>query len=131
MIEKQTLLFHSKLKSLGTGSQVKRHLEQSELEVVVVIEGLDRRTAESIQCTHSYMYSRGEIVFDAGFVDCVSRDEEDGSCVVDLDRFGQLEPRTETMNSAHATSATTIHADGGLRYGQLTTCEAGIRADAR
>ena len=29
-----------------------------------MIEGLDPRTAESIQTMHSYMFSRGEILFD-------------------------------------------------------------------
>ena len=41
-----------------------QHLTESQLEVVVIVEGLDPRTAESIQTMHSYMFSRGEILFD-------------------------------------------------------------------
>ena len=74
-------------------SRIREHLLDSELEVVVLVEGFDPMTSQTVQARHSYMFQSGAIVFNQMFAECMQRDEE-GRCMVNLEVFSDLVPDT-------------------------------------
>ena len=63
---------------------IKEHVGSSELEVVVIIEGIDPHTSNTFQARHSY--SGEDIVFDQSFAPCMSV-HDDGMAKLDWDKF--------------------------------------------
>jgi len=63
---------------------IQSYVADSELEVVVLVEGIDAATSSTVQARHSY--KGDDIVWNQEFVQCVSRGEN-GSCMVDLGKF--------------------------------------------
>jgi inward rectifier potassium channel len=61
---------------------------EQQIEVVVMLSGLDEALADRIYARHSY--SADDIVWDHKFVDVISN--ENGRRVVDLTRFHDTEP---------------------------------------
>ena len=53
---------------------IKEHLAASEMEVVVIVEGIDPHSSNSFQARHSY--TRDDIVFDQSFEACMSVDAD-------------------------------------------------------
>lgn len=61
-----------------------------QVEVVVLVEGIDAVTSSTIQVRHSYKAS--EILFDRRFENCVDVDPDTGGAVVDFRRFHETHP---------------------------------------
>ena len=55
------------------------------MEVLVLIEGIDPLTSNSLQAKYSYKW--GEVRENEAFCPCVYVDKEKGGCVVDITRF--------------------------------------------
>jgi len=64
--------------------RIQNFIEASELEIVVLVEGIEPRTSDTFQARHSYTVD--DIVFDEWFEPCVLPDAN-GVPTVDLDRF--------------------------------------------
>ncbi|KAH8072877.1 hypothetical protein JL721_3527 [Aureococcus anophagefferens] len=70
-------------------------MEASGHEIVVVVEGVDPITSNTVQATHSYCYrvrdgeDRRDVVWDCDFRPCVSRDDR-GRCRIDYAAFHEL-----------------------------------------
>ncbi|CAH0476003.1 unnamed protein product [Peronospora belbahrii] len=71
-----------------TKTQIMKHLRKSGLEVVVILEGIDSSTSNTMQARNSY--TDEDIVWDATFERCVVKTSK-GLCV-DFDRFHLLKP---------------------------------------
>ncbi|RLN72153.1 hypothetical protein BBJ28_00014010 [Nothophytophthora sp. Chile5] len=65
-------------------------LDLVQLEVVVLVEGIDAVTSSTIQVRHSYKAE--DIVFNHRHVNCVDVDPETGGAVVDFRRFHETQP---------------------------------------
>jgi inward rectifier potassium channel len=70
-----------------------QEMAAEELEVVVVLSGVDETFAQPIQARHSYLAS--EILWDHNFVDIVL-ELEDGRPAIDYSRFHDAEPIADT-----------------------------------
>lgn len=64
-------------------------LKDCELEVVVIVEGIDTSTGSTVQCRSSYTLEN--MVWDHGIAPCVFKDPE-GKCVVDFAKFHDIIP---------------------------------------
>jgi hypothetical protein len=73
-------------KLLEMRESIREHLIASEVEVIVVVEGIDPASSNTFQARHSYMSS--DIVFDAGFAPTMSV-AEDGKPFLDWRNFHQ------------------------------------------
>ena len=75
----------------------------SELEVIVVVEGIEPYSSNTFQARHSYMHS--DVVFDAHFAPCMSVDA-DGMPRLDWGKFHAVCPApfnaTHLVGSSHA-----------------------------
>lgn len=71
---------------------VLRHIGSKELEVIVLVEGIDPTTSSTLQARHSYNYD--DIVCNASFQRCVQQ-TDDGACEIDFDAFHELVPHDE------------------------------------
>ena len=69
--------------------RIKEHLANSELEVVVIVEGIDPYSSNTFQARHSY--AGDDIVFDQSFASCMSLDT-DGWAKLDWSRFHEMKP---------------------------------------
>lgn len=78
-----------------TRAQIANHLRRSELEVIVVLEGIDGSTSNTMQARHSY--TDDDMAWDATFVNCVCRNPEDGAVIIDFDKFHLLQPVPEDV----------------------------------
>ncbi|KDO34554.1 hypothetical protein SPRG_18926 [Saprolegnia parasitica CBS 223.65] len=75
--------------AVPTEEQIRRHIAASELEVVVVLEGEDSTTSNTMQARYSYTAS--DVAWHASFARCVERSTE-GGVKIDFDKFHGLEP---------------------------------------
>lgn len=71
-----------------TKAQIMNHLRQSEVEVIVILEGIDSLTSNTMQARHSYTHE--ELMWDATFERCVVKTAQGMS--IDFDRFHSLKP---------------------------------------
>ena len=71
-----------------------QELIDEELEIIVVLSGVDETFAQSIQARHSYLAE--EILWDHTFVDIVLQ-LEDGRPAIDYSRFHDVDPNTEAI----------------------------------
>ncbi|TDH67853.1 hypothetical protein CCR75_002836 [Bremia lactucae] len=71
-----------------TKMQIINHLRKSGLEVIVILEGIDSSTSNTMQARNSY--TDEDIVWDATFERCVMKTSK-GLCI-DFDRFHLLKP---------------------------------------
>jgi len=87
---------------LAMREAIRRHLEESEIEVIVLVEGIDPVSSNTFQARHSYMSS--DICFDCGFSPVMSI-SEDGVPHLDWDVFHNVKElpfNTSTMvGSSH------------------------------
>ncbi|TMW65139.1 hypothetical protein Poli38472_009306 [Pythium oligandrum] len=74
-----------------TRMQIMNHLRKTELEVIVVLEGIDGSTSNTMQARHSY--TDEEIAWDSTFENCVSKTPE--GVLINFDRFHLLRPAPE------------------------------------
>jgi hypothetical protein len=81
---------------------VQRHIEATQLEVVVVIESIDAITSATFQARHSYVVAAGEIVVEKIFQASSFRDAKTGVCEVDLEKFHALEDAREGVEEIAA-----------------------------
>ncbi|OQS04533.1 inward rectifier K channel (IRK-C) family protein [Thraustotheca clavata] len=72
-----------------TEEQIRRHIEKSELEVLVILEGEDSTTSNTMQARYSYTLH--DIAWNCTFEKCVYRNPTDG-IVVDFDKFHLVKP---------------------------------------
>lgn len=77
-----------KLYEEPTKAQIMDHLRRSGLEVVVILEGIDSSTSNTMQARNSY--TDEDIAWDATFERCVVKTPR-GLCI-DFDRFHSLKP---------------------------------------
>lgn len=68
---------------------IRAYLREGRHEIVVLIEGVDATTSSTIQASHSYKVSAGDVVWHCDYAPCVAR-AKDGSCVVDYGKFHDL-----------------------------------------
>ncbi|KAF4321916.1 hypothetical protein JM18_003699 [Phytophthora kernoviae] len=73
-----------------TVEEIVKYWEESQLEVVVLVEGIDAVTSATIQVRHSYKAE--DIVFNHRHVNCVDVDPETGGAVIDFRRFHETKP---------------------------------------
>ncbi|TYZ67809.1 hypothetical protein PybrP1_005619 [[Pythium] brassicae (nom. inval.)] len=71
-------------------ADIKDFWKDSQVEVVVLVEGIDAVTSSTIQVRHSYKAE--EILFDRRFENCVDVDPVTGGAVVDFRRFHETHP---------------------------------------
>ena len=69
-----------------------RFFEDSNLEIIAIVEGVDPITSVSLQSRHSYHARSGDILFDRQFAPCTSVSPVDGHCVVDYVKFHETLP---------------------------------------
>ena len=67
---------------------IEAFMRSSQLEVVVLVEGIEPATSDTIQARHSYTVD--EIVWDHTFLPCLTRTSS--GCTVDYSRFHKLVP---------------------------------------
>ena len=83
--------------------QIKAHLCNSELEVVVIVEGIDPYTSNTFQARHSY--SGEDIVFDQSFEACMSV-AADGMAQLNWDSFHKMKDcpfnASQIIGSSHS-----------------------------
>ncbi|KAG6576332.1 uncharacterized protein IUM83_17724 [Phytophthora cinnamomi] len=73
-----------------TIDEIKQYWAESQLEVVVLVEGIDAVTSATIQVRHSYKAE--DIMFNHRHVNCVDVDPETGGAVIDFRRFHETKP---------------------------------------
>lgn len=71
------------------GRAIIEFLAETEMEIVVMLEGIEPIGSCTIQARHSYTYD--QIMFNHDFKDPVSRDP-DGRCVVDIEAMNRTVP---------------------------------------
>ncbi|RMX67695.1 hypothetical protein DD238_001467 [Peronospora effusa] len=74
----------------STIEEIKQYWAESQLEVVVLVEGIDAVTSATIQVRHSYRAE--DIIFNHRHVNCVDVDPETGGAVIDFRRFHETKP---------------------------------------
>jgi hypothetical protein len=74
-----------------------RFFQDSSLEIIAIVEGVDPITSVSLQSRHSYHARSGDIIFDRQFAPCTSVSPVDGHCVIDYERFHQTLPLNEAI----------------------------------
>ncbi len=67
---------------------VQRYLRDRQVEIIVIVEGVDAATGGMVQARHSYTSS--EIMWDKSFECCVEKDPVDGCTTIDFSKFHQL-----------------------------------------
>lgn len=83
-----------------TRAQIEHHLRKSELEVIVVLEGIDGSTSNTMQARHSY--TDDDMVWDATFETCVSKTPH--GIHIDFDKFHLLKPVPEDVSRCKSAS---------------------------
>lgn len=78
-----------------TKAQIMEHLRKSELEVIVILEGIDSLTSNTMQARHSLTFE--ELEWDATFERCVFKTPQ--GMVIDFDRFHTLRPAPADTDS--------------------------------
>jgi hypothetical protein len=63
---------------------IQAYMLDRELEVLVIVEGIDMSTGSTVQCRHSYAIEN--VLWDHSIGPCVMKDD-DGYCTVDFGRF--------------------------------------------
>lgn len=71
--------------SCPTADDISKHVKETELEIIVVLEGIDGPTSATMQARHSY--NMDDIRWNSNFVKCVERNVLDGGAVIDFDKF--------------------------------------------
>jgi hypothetical protein len=84
-----------------TRAQLMNHLKKSKLEVIVILEGIDGSTSNTMQARHSY--TDEDMVWDHTFENCVSRTKE-GFVMINFDKFHSLKPVEDDCEVAKSTS---------------------------
>ena len=79
----------SEAELLAMQQEIRDHLSRSELEVIVVLEGIDPHTSSTFQARHSY--TAQDVVFDQMFVPSLSVGR-DGRAVFDWNAFHEQQP---------------------------------------
>ncbi|ETV84232.1 hypothetical protein H257_03495 [Aphanomyces astaci] len=67
-----------------------RFWSDTEMEVVVVVEGVDAATSSTTQMRHSF--KAHDVVFNEQFVNCVFIDNETGGAIIDFKHFDRTTP---------------------------------------
>lgn len=83
-----------------TRAQLASHLRKSELEVIVVLEGIDGSTSNTMQARHSY--TDAEMAWDTTFVNCVSKTST--GVHINFDKFHLLKPVPEDVTRCKSVS---------------------------
>ena len=73
-------------------AELEEHLQDMQLEVIVLLEGIEPLTSGTLQARHSFSWAHGDMVFDSTFAKCVTRDAQTGTATIDFDRFHALVP---------------------------------------
>jgi len=69
-------------------------MKDTNMEILVVVEGVEATHSCTIQC--AYSYREPDIAWDMEYDNCTSADEN-GRCVVDLEKFHDMVPCTKTQ----------------------------------
>ncbi|EQC41635.1 hypothetical protein SDRG_01593 [Saprolegnia diclina VS20] len=78
--------------SAPTEEQIRRHLATSELEVLVILEGEDSTTSNTMQARYSYTLH--DLQWHCVFDTCVSRNTSRGGVTIDFDKFHHVRPES-------------------------------------
>jgi hypothetical protein len=81
-------------------SRLQRHMHRINAEILAVVEGTDSITGHIIQCRYSYHFQQGDVLFDHAFAQIVSKENQDGGCLVDLSRFHDTHPIDNSEKSS-------------------------------
>lgn len=82
---------------------IKKYMEDRNVEIIVIIEGSDPATGGAVQCRHSYIPS--EIQWHKTFAPCVFEDDLDGSAIIDFNLFHQLRDVARNSSSPGAVAS--------------------------
>jgi hypothetical protein len=69
-------------------SMVQRYMRDRQVEIIVIVEGVDAATGGMVQARHSY--TSEEIEWDKSFECCVFKDPLDGCTTIDFSMFHEL-----------------------------------------
>ena len=64
---------------------VQRYMRDRQVEIIVIVEGVDAATGGMVQARHSY--TSDEIEWDRSFQCCVFKDPKDGCTTIDFSLF--------------------------------------------
>lgn len=84
------------LPQLPSIEDIQQYWAESQLEVVVLVEGIDAVTSTTIQVRHSYKAE--DILFNHRHVNCVNVDPTTGGAVIDFNRFHETKPVDSECN---------------------------------
>ena len=84
-------------------ASVRQHLEETGLEIIVLVEGIEARASNAFQARHSYTID--DLEFDKFFAPCMSVGEL-GNAVVNLNHFHQVLPAPSYCDEVVAASQT-------------------------
>ena len=80
--------------SIVSAQAILDYIRRSDLEIVVLVEGTESVTSNKLQARYSY--AADDIVTNCAFSPCVV-EGQDGSALVDFEKFQQLVPLDEHM----------------------------------
>eukprot|EP01006_Ploeotia_vitrea_P040340 TRINITY_DN66421_c2_g7_i1.p1 TRINITY_DN66421_c2_g7~~TRINITY_DN66421_c2_g7_i1.p1 ORF type:complete len:579 (-),score=246.83 TRINITY_DN66421_c2_g7_i1:56-1792(-) len=89
-----------------TNEQIRDYWRDSHMEVIVIIQGIEPATSDTIQARHSYTLD--DVMFDHKFASCV-KPSRDGRCIVDLNMFHALVPVTNHLVLKQASDPNAAH----------------------
>ena len=69
-------------------NKVREYMNSAQIEIIVLVEGIDFLTSDTLQARHSYILD--EIEWDATFMPCVSQDDTTRTATIDFGKFHQL-----------------------------------------
>jgi potassium inwardly-rectifying channel subfamily J len=69
-------------------NKVREYMNSARIEIIVLVEGIDFLTSDTLQARHSYILD--EIEWDATFMPCVSQDPTTCTATIDFGKFHQL-----------------------------------------
>mmetsp|Transcript_29065 Transcript_29065/g.53176 ORF Transcript_29065/g.53176 Transcript_29065/m.53176 type:complete len:519 (-) Transcript_29065:119-1675(-) len=72
----------------GCYDQFKKHFKECNLEILVIIEGIDPMMSGTFQAMQSYAFE--DIVYGGEFAPCMLSDQQEGIAKVDLKRFHKI-----------------------------------------
>lgn len=87
---KETVTNATKFMHCAEIDELLRFWKETQLEIVILVEGIDAVTAATIQVRHSYRVD--DLLLDHRFVNSVSIDPATGAAVIDFQKFNQTEP---------------------------------------
>jgi potassium inwardly-rectifying channel subfamily J len=86
---------------------VRRHFEDTNIEIMVLVEGIDPTCSTTLASCYSYKI--GDILFEShDFVECTSRDKSTGQVHIDFFKFHEVKPLPSTHHASGNSSSCAV-----------------------